>query len=311
MSLRLWFTAFLVVSTFLSARAAEPLREPAPLPDVLGEEAFEAAKQFFAYDPSIALEPRVVEKTESEEATRFKVVLRGVRGFLVPGYLELPKSAARPLPCVLLLHGWSGSKSNWWQDGGYVSGGEVRKALLKQGCAVFALDAPAHGERMAENGYALPNDYHEEGLPSRRNYFSVDEIFVQGVVEYRRALDYLETRPEIDRARIGVLGYSMGGVQTFLLTAVEPRIKAAVACAPPSYAQKQSPISPRHYARGIGQRPFLIVMGRTDSMCPEAHAQQLIDLVPAKEKDLVFFDAGHKLPVEYVPRAAAWFEKRL
>ena len=40
-------------------------------------------------------------------------------------------------------------------------------------------------------------------------------------------IDYLETRPEVDRARIGMMGLSQGGTMTAFTTAVEPRIKAA------------------------------------------------------------------------------------
>ncbi|MBS1237846.1 MAG: Acetyl xylan esterase, partial [Deltaproteobacteria bacterium] len=42
-----------------------------------------------------------------------------------------------------------------------------------------------------------------------------------------RALDYLATRPEVDSERIGVTGISGGGVMTWLLTALDGRIKAA------------------------------------------------------------------------------------
>lgn len=40
-------------------------------------------------------------------------------------------------------------------------------------------------------------------------------------------IDYLETRPEVDKNRIGMMGLSQGGVMTTFTTAVEPRIKAA------------------------------------------------------------------------------------
>ena len=42
-----------------------------------------------------------------------------------------------------------------------------------------------------------------------------------------RCIDYLETRPEVDPARVGMMGLSQGGTMTTFTTAVEPRIKAA------------------------------------------------------------------------------------
>jgi cephalosporin-C deacetylase-like acetyl esterase len=44
-----------------------------------------------------------------------------------------------------------------------------------------------------------------------------------------RTLEYLTTRPEVDRQRIGCVGLSVGGYRSFLLAALDPRIKAAVA----------------------------------------------------------------------------------
>ena len=43
-----------------------------------------------------------------------------------------------------------------------------------------------------------------------------------------RTVDYLASRPEVDPARIGCVGLSMGGYRSFLLAALEPRIKVAV-----------------------------------------------------------------------------------
>jgi dienelactone hydrolase len=305
---------------FASAHAEEP---PTSVPDAtiagtpsierLGEEASRAVAQFYEYDASIPLEARVVEKVEKDDSFREKIVFRGPQGFLVPAYLQFPSSGAAPYPCVLLLHGWSGSKENWWQDGNYISGGNARKALLTAGFAVLALDVQCHGDRIAQNDFAPANHYVDPSAGSnpRKGYFSLAEIYVQTTRDYRRAIDYLETRPDIDKSRIGVVGYSMGGTQTFLLTGVEPRIKAAVAVAAPADKSKWSLVAPQNFVRGIGERPFLTIMGRADPMCPVEHAQQLQSMIDTKTKDQVFFDAGHKLPADYVPHAVGWIKKHL
>jgi dienelactone hydrolase len=44
-----------------------------------------------------------------------------------------------------------------------------------------------------------------------------------------RTLDYLATRPEVDARRLGCVGLSVGGYRSFVLAALDPRIKAAVA----------------------------------------------------------------------------------
>ena len=121
-----------------------------------------------------------------------------------------PTERAGPVPCVLLLHGWSGSKSNFWSDNNYISGGNIRRALLKEGLAVLALDAQIHGDRISQNEFAPVNPSGPPGVPPRKGYFTQREIYVQTTIDYRRALDYLKGRPEIDSARIGALRLQHG-----------------------------------------------------------------------------------------------------
>ena len=300
------------------ARADEPASAPSATAatssiERLGEEASRAIAHVYDYDATVPLEARIVEKAEKDDLVREKIVFRGAQGFLVPAYLQLPAGGAAPYPCVLLLHGWSGSKENWWQDGNYVSGGNLRKALLAAGYAVLALDAQCHGDRIAQNDFAPVNHYvdKETAANPRKGYFTLSDIYIQTTKDYRRAIDYLETRHQIDKRRIGVAGYSMGGTQTFLLTGVEPRIKAAVAVATPADKSKWSLVAPQNFAREIGDRPFLTIMGRSDEMCTVEHARQLQTFVGSATKDQVFLDGGHKLPPEYVRHAVGWMQKYL
>jgi dienelactone hydrolase len=316
---RLWL--LLVCCAPVAAARAEDSATAAPaaaipLPGIverLGEEASRAIAQCYEYDASVPLEARIVEKVTKDELVREKVVFRGAQGFLAPAYVQLPANGAGPFPCVLLLHGWSGSKENWWQDGNYISGGQARRALLAAGFAVLALDAQCHGDRISQNDFAPANhfvDSSASGKP-RKGYFTREDIYIQTTRDYRRAIDYLETRPEIDAARIGALGYSMGGTQTFLLTGVEPRIKTAVAVATPAEKSKWSLVAPQNFVRSIGPRPFLTIVGRADEMCSPDHARQLQSLIESETKDQIFFDAGHKLPADYVPHAVDWMKKHL
>ena len=303
------------------ARGDEPPRVPTPVAeatkqveiDRLGDEGCRALAQSYEYDRTIPLEARTVEKVTKDDLLREKIVFRGVNGFLVPAYLQFPAERSAPCPCVLLLHGWSGSKEAWWQDGNYISGGNARRALLNAGYAVLALDAHCHGDRISQNDFAPVNHFVDPngGPTPRKGYFTLPEIYVQTTRDYRRAVDYLESRAEIDSRRIGVLGYSMGGTQTFLLTGVEPRVKVAVAVAAPAEKSKWSLVAPQNFVRAIGQRPLRTIIGRTDEFCPLEHAQALQALLDAGTADQVLFDASHKLPADYVPRALEWFQRHL
>lgn len=290
---------------------APAIRAEETYPNPIGEEAFKLLVSMYDYDPAIPLEARVVELVEEEGTERRKIVFRGARGYLVPGYLEFPKAIEPPYPCVLLMHGWSGAKDRWWRDGGYIYGGETRKALLDRGYAVFALDAQAHGDRIAENDYAVVNDYNEPDTPLRKNYFSLRDILTQTILDYRRGLDYLAVRGDIDMDRIGIVGYSMGGFHAVSLTAVEPRIKAAVGCVVPVSWREDAILDPANYMRGIGDRPFIMLQGKTDSLCNEAQSKALYSLIEGDTTRLVLYDAGHKLPPEWVGEAIPWLAERL
>ena len=50
------------------------------------------------------------------------------------------------------------------------------------------------------------------------------------VWDVMRLLDYLTTRPDVDAARIGVIGFSKGGMETYLAAAIDERIAVAVPC---------------------------------------------------------------------------------
>jgi dienelactone hydrolase len=281
--------------------------------DRASDETFRLLRQVYSYDPAIPLEGRIVEElTErGSDTPREKIVFRGAQGSYVPGYLQLPAKRSRPVPCVLLMHGWSGSKSNFWSDNNYISGGNVRLALLKEGLAVFALDAQCHGDRISQNEFTPVNPSGPPGGPPRKGYFTQQEISVQTTIDYRRAIDYLKGRPEIDASRIGVLGYSMGGTQTFLLTAVEPRIKAAVACATPADLRDDSLIAPQRFAHAIGSRPFLMVMGRNDEMCKPEEAERVFHAIGGPHAKLSFYDGTHKIGPAFVPEAVAWLKNNL
>ncbi len=218
--------------------------------------------------------------------------------------LAVPNEGEAPYPVVLLLHGVTGSKSQWLGDA-YMHGGEVSAQLLKQGFAVLALDAQYHGDR------AVYNDYIDVGEMVFVKGWGVRyaNLLTQTVVDYRRAMDYLASRADIDASRTGILGYSMGGHMAFILGAVDERIKATVACVVPH--MQRMPMAPPAFARDMGNDPLLMLMAKEDQFYTVEQAQSLYDAVPGENKSLVLFDSGHSLPVAYTGQAAQWFDENL
>jgi len=284
----------------------------------VGKEAYHVLTQFFDYDQKIPLDVRVVEKTEEPDYIREKIVFRGVRDSRVPAYLAIPKTGTPPYPVVLQLHGLGGSKAIWWDDAGFTRGGQVTKGLLRAGFAVLALDAQYHGERLVNNGYEPPGKMvFERGWMHRYH-----DLLVQSVVEYRRALDYLNTREEINADRVGTIGYSMGGHMTFILAGIDPRIDVSVACVTPSMTERMMRIrtkkekasfviAPYEFAAAVDSRPLLMLMGRSDPAYSVGEAEQLHDLISGSSKKLIWYESGHRLPDGYIADAVDWFQSHL
>lgn len=270
-------------------------------------EAFEVMRGFFHYDRSIPLDARIVDHLDHPSYTRDKIVFRGILDSRVPGYLAIPKSGVGPFPCVLMLHGITGSKEDWWTDNS-IQGKHLSEELLSAGFAVLSLDAVYHGERIGANDFESAGVFtFEKGWMARAR-----NMIVQSVIEYRRALDYLATRPEIDMTDIGMIGYSMGGMMTFNLSAVESRIKSSVACVMPVLKDQYSAIAVHNFAPRITAESFLMLVGREDEFNYTIdQAEALKDLVASPDKELVIYESGHILPTEWNQKARQWFVEHL
>jgi dienelactone hydrolase len=139
---------------------------------------------------------------------------------------RVPVLIARPLkgegrrPAVIVLHGTGGTKegmNNWLQD------------LAKRGIIGVAIDARYHGAR-ANGGkgstayqQAITRAWHAKPGEPMEHPFYYDTVW-----DLWRLVDYLETRPDVDPKRIGMIGTSMGGIETWLAASVDERVAVAV-----------------------------------------------------------------------------------
>ena len=271
----------------------------------VSEEVYESIAQFYEYDRNIELEPRVLQKIELSDGDREKIIFVGINQIHVPAYLVLPKRNASKYPVVLIVDGIYGSKERWFEDDSWPKGGLITKALLQAGFAVMIIDAVYHGERSAENEYSGPP------WPLSYPYTSI-RMIMQTAIEYRRAIDYLHTRSDIDTTQIGMMGLSMGGLITFELTSIDSRIKTAVAGLTPLFKRPEfQPIEPSIFAGRVRCNSFLMFMGNKDQFYTMHEARQLYDQIPITQKEFVEYDIGHEPPIEYVEKVTNWFLKYL
>jgi dienelactone hydrolase len=278
------------------ANAAMPVRPVSP-------EVFQVVSRFYDYDRTAPLNATVIARQERPAYIRERIVFSGMLGSRVPAYLALPRARTGPVPVIVLIDGIQGSKERWFQEDSWPRGALVTDSLIAAGFGVLALDVRYHGERVADHDFRSP----------QLSGGAFQEMFVASVIDHRRALDYLATRAEVDTMRIGALGLSMGGMMTFALSSMDPRIRAGVAGVTPISVFKdpeQVAVSPQTFAAFV-RIPFLMQMGRTDGFYNEADAQRVHELIPGSPRELVWFEAGHRPPPEYAAGATRWFRTHL
>src|SRR3954470_20410579 len=104
----------LLLLTIISSYAfAQNKSEDKPTPKPLGDEAFNAVREFFKYDKTAPLDTRIVETIDKGTYTREKFVFTNTNRKLVTGYLAIPKSDKVNYPCMILLHAGAGAKDDW------------------------------------------------------------------------------------------------------------------------------------------------------------------------------------------------------
>lgn len=267
---------------------------------------FEILRDFFEYDKSVPLNGRVVKREDYAEFVREKIVFRGTRDSRVPGFLAIPKNRKGPVKCVLLLHGIGGSKSDFWQDS-FHSGEKLTHKLLSEGFAVLTVDAIYHGERAVNNDFESPEVF----LFQKGWMYRARDMVVDSVIEHRRAIDYLESREEIDASEVSLVGYSMGGMMVFQLAAIDSRVKTSVACVTPVLDEPNSAMAVANFAPQIPELPFLMLIGKEDVRNYSVEsAEALFNKIPGTNKKLVAFDSGHKLPPEWIDTVIKWLNQQ-
>src|SRR5580693_984602 len=163
-----------------------------------------------------------------------EVVRIPFEGSEIVGYLRLPKNAKGPVPVVIAISGLDSRKEDLSENFGVV---------LNYGIGFIGLDSPGTGQ-----------------APIKASV-TADRMF-------SKVIDYLQTRPEVDKTRIGMDGQSFGAYWATKLSIVErDRLKAVVAQSPPVDATfeknfvLQKTLGNREYLFGLGPALMSIFEG--------------------------------------------------
>ena len=157
----------------------------------------------------------------------------------IPALLLVPDkvNAEKPAPGICVWHQHNGE----WHLGKSEPAGllgnpmhHTGAALAKEGFVVLCIDALGFEER--EKGYALRAGELERYLFLR--YVVAGKCMAwKNILDMRRAVDFLASRPEVQSNKLGCYGHSMGSTHTWLVGPWEPRLKALVGnCCLPTYA---------------------------------------------------------------------------
>jgi dienelactone hydrolase len=228
-------------------------------------------------------------------------------GAAIPGILRKPWHIPRP-PVVVLMPGLDSVKEELHSYG---------DDFLRRGLAVLAIDGPGQGEM--EFDYPIRYDYE---------------------VPIHHVIDYLANRPDVNAARVGLMGVSLGGYYAVRAAAFEPRVKASICLAGAAnlaehwerypvltkeafiYRSKSADeAEARAFLQsfnlhGVAEQltpPLLVVMGRKDRLFPAGDAEYLASAA-ARGELLMLEDGNHvcnNVPYKYRPQQADWMRKQL
>jgi len=166
------------------------------------------------------LHPQVTGKTEHPQFTVEKVQFQSMPGLYTTANLYIPKGLTNPMPTILYLCGHGPVISNGVSYGNKVAYQHHGEWFARNGYVCMVLDSLQLGEIQG-----LHHGTHRENMWwwNSRGYTPA------GVEAWNsiRALDYLETRKEVDAKRFGVTGRSGGGAYSWWIAALDDRIKVA------------------------------------------------------------------------------------
>ncbi len=163
--------------------------------------------------------PLVVEQkklTEADGLELWHFTFTADASQRVPGILVKATTSSGKRPVVISLHGTGGTKESQL---------ELLKQLAKLGFIGVAIDGRYHGERTKAGKGS--GEYSEAMLRTYRTGKELPFLY-DTVWDVMRLLDYLETRADVDAKRIGLLGFSKGGMETYLTAAVDSRVAVAI-----------------------------------------------------------------------------------
>jgi dipeptidyl aminopeptidase/acylaminoacyl peptidase len=213
---------------------------------------------------------------------------------------------------VILVHGDGGDRTQVWPNA---------LVLARHGYGVLVFDSRAHGESDGD----------------RVTWGDAERLDVTA------ALDFTQTRPDVDPQRVALLGFSIGGTTTTLVAAADPRVRAAIVS--PVWTSLEDEVRSKSGRLGllvaipavlglrlagvdvgavrpidrvarIAPRPIFFIAGTSDTDTPLPVMQRMFDAAAEPKRLWIVPGAEHggylkTAPVEYEARVVAFLDQTL
>jgi fermentation-respiration switch protein FrsA (DUF1100 family) len=188
---------------------------------------------------------------------RIDVTFKADGGVTLGGWLFLPEGNRGPLPAITMAHGYAG--------------------LREHGIEKFA-------QSFTEDGFVvLLHDHRNFGSSEGEPRQDIDPW--RQIADWRRAISFLESRPEVDPSRIGLWGTSYAGGHAIVLGATDRRLRCVVAqvptisgyqqglrrIPPEGVAKLESVLSEDERAQARGEAPHRQLIVSADPSVPAAY----------------------------------------
>ncbi len=266
---------------------------------------FQVYKQQFAYDKT-GLNARVESRDESsedwiQERITFDAAYGGKRMIAV---LFLPKNTAPPYQTVIYF---PGGQALWRKSSEELESEMEFKVFLsfvvKNGRAALY---PVY-EGTMERNFKRPTPW--------VNTHRQTEYRIQLVKDFKRCIDYLETRQDIDSDKLAYYGVSWGGGWPgAVIPAVEERVKASILLAGGLRDSGRPEVHMINYVTRV-KTPTLMINGRYDSANGyETSIKPMFDLLgtPDEHKELKLYETDHIPPRnEFIKETLVWLDHYL
>lgn len=271
------------------------------------------------------LNVRITGTLDKGQYTVEKLAFESLPKIYATANLYVPKQRPAPLPAIIYVcgHAYSphGNKAKYQRHG---------ISFAKNGYVALVIDSIQIAETFALH-HGIKNQVMFEWYS--RGYTPAG-VEVWNAI---RAIDYLETRSEVDSDRIGITGRSGGAAMSWFTASVEPRIKVVVPVMGIStYAANVAADTQRlhcdcmfvinnwrhdmlHQGALIAPRPLLMMHGRQDLLFPELGYEEFEETVGALYRSLgrgeafgnIVVDTAHADSDYLREQAIRWFDRHL